>query len=96
VDREEAWVSSRIHDERVMRDAGFRDVATYPFTVPHEWTIDAIVGYLHSTSVASKRVLGANAGAFETELRAALLAHDPSGIYRENTQWGYTFARKPR
>ena len=40
------------HNEGVLRAAGYRDVATYPFVVPHAWTIDAILGYCYSTSVA--------------------------------------------
>jgi SAM-dependent methyltransferase len=82
------------HNERVLREAGFMDVASFPFVVAHEWTIEAIFGYLFSTSVCSKAVLGNDAQRFESELRAALLAHDPSGIYREDTQWGYTIGRK--
>jgi hypothetical protein len=35
------------------------------------------------------------AAAFEADLKAALLAQDPSGTHRENTQWGYTIGRKP-
>jgi ubiquinone/menaquinone biosynthesis C-methylase UbiE len=83
------------HYESVLRAAGFRDVATYPFVVPHAWTIDAILGYLYSTSVASKQILGTSVEAFESDLRTALLANDPSGIYHENTDWGYTLGRKP-
>jgi ubiquinone/menaquinone biosynthesis C-methylase UbiE len=83
------------HNERVLRESGFVDVASYPFVEVHEWTIDAIFGYLYSTSVCSKAVLGGDAERFESDLKAALLAYDPSGVYRENTQWGYTFGRKP-
>jgi SAM-dependent methyltransferase len=83
------------HDERVLRDAGFAEVASYPFVEPHEWTVDAILGYLYSTSVCSKRVLGSEAESFEARLKAALLAHDAAGIFRENIQWGYTIGSKP-
>ena len=83
------------HNERVLREAGFREVASYPFVVPHDWTIDTIIGNLYSTSFCSKRVLGANAAAFEADLKAALLAHDPSGHYREQIRFGYTMGRKP-
>jgi SAM-dependent methyltransferase len=84
------------HDERVLRAAGFVEVASHPFLEPREWTIDTILGYLYSTSVCSKAVLGGNTEAFEADLKAALFAHDPSGAYRENTQWGYTLGRKPK
>ena len=81
--------------ERALREAGFVDVARPIFLVAHEWTVDSILGFLYSTSVSSKAVLGENVKAFEDDLRSALMTHDPGGIYRETTQWGYTLARKP-
>jgi SAM-dependent methyltransferase len=84
------------HGERVLRDAGFVEVASHAFVEPHEWTIETILGYLYSTSACSRRRLGANADAFESDLRSGLLACDPGGLYREPTQWGYTIGRKPR
>jgi SAM-dependent methyltransferase len=83
------------HNERVMRDVGFVEVGTFPFVEAHVWTIDTILGYLFSTSVCSKAVLGKNAPEFEAELRAALLACDPGGTYREDIEWGYTIGSKP-
>ena len=83
------------HNERVLRATGFVEVASYPFVVPHDWTIDTLIGNLYSTSFCSKRVLGDNAAAFEAELKAALLAHDPSGTYSEQMRFGYTIGRKP-
>lgn len=80
--------------ERVMREAGFVAVGSHPFVQTQAWTTEAILGYLYSTSVCSKRVLGKNADPFEAELRAALLAHDPRGVFREDMRWGYTFGRK--
>jgi ubiquinone/menaquinone biosynthesis C-methylase UbiE len=83
------------HTERVLREAGFEEVASHKLVEPHTWTIDEILGYLYSTSVCSKAVLAGDADTFEAELRTALLAHDPSGMYRESTQWGFTIGRKP-
>ena len=83
------------HNERVLRATGFVEVASYPFVVPHDWTIDTLIGNLYSTSFCAKRVLGDNAAAFEAELKAALLAHDPSGTYSEQMRFGYTIGRKP-
>ena len=83
------------NDERVMRDMGFVETASHPFLEAHEWTIDSILGYLYSTSVCSRRVLGDKVGSFEADFRAALLTHDAGAIYREQIQWGYTFGRKP-
>jgi hypothetical protein len=76
-------VGSPEHCERVLRDAGFVDVASYAFLEPQTWTIESIVGYLYSTSVSSRKVLGSSVAEFEKELRSALLAFDPSGTYHE-------------
>jgi SAM-dependent methyltransferase len=83
------------HNEWVLRDTGFAEVASYPFVAPHAWSLDTILGNLYSTSFCSKQVLGDNAVAFEAVLKAALLAHDPSGTYREQMRFGYTIGRKP-
>jgi len=68
--------------------------ASYPFVEGHDWTIETIIGNLYSTSFCSKNVLGDNSEAFEADLKAALLAHDPSGQYRETMRFGYTIGRK--
>jgi trans-aconitate methyltransferase len=83
------------HNERVLRATGFVEVASYPFVVPHDWTIDTIIGNLYSTSFCSQRVLGNHAAAFEAELQAALRAHDPGRTYHEHMRFGYTIGRKP-
>jgi SAM-dependent methyltransferase len=83
------------HYELVLRETGFEAVASETFDEEHNWTIETIVGNLYSTSFCSKNVLGDSSEAFEAELRAALLAHDPSGTYRETIGFGYTIGRKP-
>jgi len=82
------------HNELVFRETGYADVASYPFVEGHDWTIETIIGNLYSTSFCSKNVLGDNSEAFEADLKAALLAHDPSGQYRETMRFGYTIGRK--
>jgi ubiquinone/menaquinone biosynthesis C-methylase UbiE len=83
------------HYELVLREAGFEDVASETFVEEHTWTIETIIGNLYSTSFCSKNVLGDSSEAFEADLSAALLAHDPSGTYREAMGFGYTIGRKP-
>jgi SAM-dependent methyltransferase len=83
------------HNERVLREHGFVDVASHSFVEPHEWTLEAIIGYLYSTSVCSRNRLGNGAAGFEADLRAELLSFDPGGVFRESTSWGYTIGRRP-
>ena len=83
------------HDEGVLRDAGFLEVASHSFVVRQRWNANSILGYLFSTSVCSRRVLGDRVSAFENEIRSALAAHDSSDEYWEDMRFGYTFGRRP-
>jgi SAM-dependent methyltransferase len=83
------------HVSRTLHDAGFTDVTSRSFVEAHEWTIEAIAGYLQSTSVCSRKTLGGDFTAFDTDLRASLLAEAASGIFRENLDFGYILGRKP-
>lgn len=47
------------------------------------WSIDEIIGYLHSTSFASSEVLGEKWDAFETEMRERLREMNPKGVFLE-------------
>jgi SAM-dependent methyltransferase len=80
---------------QAIRDAGFVDLATRSFAVPHEWTLEALLGNARSNSTLSRRALGERQGAFEAAVRKALLALDPSGRYREEINWGYTIGHRP-
>lgn len=62
---------------------------------PHTWTADSLIGYLKSTSVASRRALGDRAGQFESELRTVLRESDPSGSYGETVEFFMLLARRP-
>lgn len=82
-------------NEAVLRDAGFAEVATHSFPVTQEWTVDQIIGFLYSTSICSKRVLGNRSSEFEDALRRTLAAEGSRGVFRETLRFGYTFGRKP-
>ncbi len=83
------------HSQLVLKEAGFEEVFNYSFVEPHVWTVDSVIGNLFSTSVCSKKVLGGRVGAFQADLKDALLAHDAGGKYPENLRCGYTLGRKP-
>jgi 2-polyprenyl-3-methyl-5-hydroxy-6-metoxy-1,4-benzoquinol methylase len=85
----------RADEENVLRHAGFAPVASRSFERPYVWTLESLLGYLRSTSFASRAALGERHQAFEADLTAALLAHDGSGHYPEIVGSGYTLARKP-
>jgi SAM-dependent methyltransferase len=82
-------------ETQAIRDAGFLDLTNRSFAVLHDWTLETLLGYARSNSTLSPRALGGRHAAFEAALTKALLAADPSGRYREEINWGYTFARRP-
>jgi SAM-dependent methyltransferase len=79
----------------VLRQAGFTDIGDYSFDEPRDWTVQSIIGYLHSTSVCSRAALGDNAPAFEADIRAALGYPDETVRFHETMRWNYTLARRP-
>lgn len=80
--------------ERVLRAAGFAQVASRSFREPSDWSFEEIVGYLQSMSVCSKTALGEDFPQFEADLRAAL-SDEPAASFHEELGCGYTLGRKP-
>ncbi len=102
VDVVNAWTANALGDPNsvgwggpidAMRGAGL-NVYEHESIVEYSWTCDTIVGFMFSTSIASRRVLGENADRFESQLRAALLAAEPSGRFPCRQRFGFTLGRK--
>jgi SAM-dependent methyltransferase len=79
-------VSGGRHED-VLRATGFPSVTETTFIAEHNWTLDDFIGYLYSTSFAAKSVLGERAPGFEADLRATLLALEPSGQFSEKLRF---------
>jgi SAM-dependent methyltransferase len=82
----------RTHEE-VLAEAGF-SVHEVVVSSVHPWTIDDIIGYLHSTSFASVPALGDHADRFEAELRARLPQVEPAGGFVETIKFFYVLGRR--
>ena len=95
--RSEARDPTLATTEQVLRDAGFVDVTKRELDVEQEWSTDDIVGYLFSTSHASRAIFGDLADEFATH-PVPLFAHDPSGRYNEtlSAQYARRVAGTPR
>src|SRR5579871_4538953 len=77
--------------EKQLSALGFTAVASFTFSVPHTWTLESLLGNLHSTSFCSRAVLGARAQAFAHELREALAPFGPE--LSDELTYGYTMGR---
>jgi len=70
-----------LHQTYISRSR-FTDLTYYAESFDITWTIDSMIGNLYSMSFCSRRLLGDRVDAFEHDLRAALLAVEPSGVLR--------------
>ncbi|HSW98857.1 MAG TPA: class I SAM-dependent methyltransferase [Candidatus Saccharimonadales bacterium] len=75
--------------------SAFSHVDKRIFPITRTWNADQIVGYLYSTSYASKQVLGAQAGRFEEQLRRGLAQLSPQDMFTENNEFELFLARRP-
>ena len=78
----------------MLANAGLTLIGTYEFTAPHTWTLEALAGFAHSTSVLSRSALGSHVEASECDLRDRLLAIQPAGNFEESVSFTYDLAVK--
>ncbi len=90
----EGWERNDYTDEVVLRDAGFDRQVEYTMTVRHAWTVEAILGFLHATSFASRAALQDQFDAFDADIRNVLLSVDPSGVFSQSIRFGARIARR--
>ena len=79
----------------VLADAGFVAIEHHELTEPNDWTVAELIGFVYSTSLLSRSVLGDRAPEFEADLEARLRAVEPSGTFREDTSFAYDLAYRP-
>jgi ubiquinone/menaquinone biosynthesis C-methylase UbiE len=90
------WEQSRNErpDDVILRDAGMQPVGQYQFPTPHEWTPETLTGFVFSTSVLSRAVLGGHADRFAGDLRAEIIAVEPNGRLSQTIDFAYQLARR--
>jgi SAM-dependent methyltransferase len=76
--------------EAALKTRDFRNVATFDFTMPTEWTLESILGNLASTSYCANAVLGARADTFASEVTNVLAAFASRGALHEILSFSYT------
>lgn len=89
-----AAIEREPHDA-VLTRAGLRPEGRTEVTTPHRWTVESLAGFAYSTSYLGRSVLGPQAGAFEADLRDALLAVDPAGEFHQDLSYAADLARRP-
>jgi hypothetical protein len=77
-----------------LKQTPFCALTEVTFVRPHVWTCDSIVGYLYSTSFASRAVLGDEAASFEKDLRARLSKLPPDGQFADEIEYSVISAHR--
>jgi hypothetical protein len=69
--------------ETSFNESQFSNFAAAVINTERSWTVDEIIGYMYSTSLASPPVLGDKKEPFEADLRRRLREIEPSGQFME-------------
>ena len=91
------WEQDRAErpDRDVLQAAGFQVVGSYQFPIAHQWTPEALIGLVYSTSFLSREVLADLADDFEEDLRRDLTSSVPTGELSQTIGFAYELARCP-
>ncbi|GGR32890.1 methyltransferase domain-containing protein [Streptomyces netropsis] len=81
----------------VLAESAFSDVQEYRFEDQREWTPTQVIGYLSSTSFASRAVFGDTWHAFERQALRLLVEHCDAGtgLLTENNTFTVLLANRP-
>jgi ubiquinone/menaquinone biosynthesis C-methylase UbiE len=85
----------RLPDMAVLTAAGFVPVSSERFPTVHEWTVEALIGFVYSTSFLPRLVLGNQADAFERDLRREVGELGTDNVLRETIDFAFELARRP-
>ena len=77
------WKPLDLPHEEVLKQSSFSRLETYKVKSQQTWTIDSYLGYIYSTAFGLPSFFGENREKFEADLRASLLAVEPSGEFTE-------------
>jgi hypothetical protein len=91
------WNNARRHrpDMAVLQAAGFEPVGSERFPTAHDWTADALIGFVYSTSFLPRAVLGDQADAFERDVRHEIGGLATDNVLRETIDFNFEVARRP-
>jgi ubiquinone/menaquinone biosynthesis C-methylase UbiE len=85
--------SNQTH-EAVLANSPFRQVSRQVYEFLRPWTIERAIGYLYSTSLPLRRLLGGRQSAFEEAITTTLLDINPSGHFTESVTLEVLIAAK--
>ncbi len=82
-------------DALVLRAAGFDVVRSSRFSTAHDWSVEALIGFVYSTSFLPRVVLRDRTETFERDLRRELGSFEARNELSETIDFAYELARRP-
>lgn len=81
------------HDD-LLDESSFSNYEEWSQEYKRIWTTESILGFLYSTSFASRQLFGDKLAEFEAELKSELLKIKPDGVFVEKACFDALFAKK--
>lgn len=81
--------------EAVLRGVGFDYIGKFEFGREEPWTAESLAGFMYSTSVLNRGVLGPLVGAFEQDLESLVRSHSTSGVVVAQASYAYQLGKRP-
>ncbi|ADP80644.1 class I SAM-dependent methyltransferase [Pseudofrankia inefficax] len=78
--------------ETVLRRSAFRRIDRIVYEFERQWTVEQIIGYMYSTSVPIRRLLGDRRTSFEKEMTEVLTRHSSDHRFTEPVRLAAYFA----
>ncbi|MGL3210566.1 class I SAM-dependent methyltransferase [Bradyrhizobium sp. BR 1433] len=85
-----------VSSQEVLRASNFGEITKLRHYYEHHWSIDDLLGFLYSTSLAAPGTLGPRRDEFATRIRRLLLSYSPSGFFVEQGQVTTLLGYRPR
>ncbi|WP_338441833.1 methyltransferase domain-containing protein [Synechococcus elongatus IITB4] len=70
-------------DLEILEASPYKQIEKHTIDFQKQWTVDTFIGYLYSTAYCRRDYIS-DIPAFEADIRAALLASEPSGVFVED------------
>lgn len=78
--------------EQVLRRAGFDYAGKFEFSSEQVWTVETLVGFMYSTSLLNRAVLGQQSSEFEADLQTRMTDVEPTGRFVQALSSAYELA----
>ncbi|QFZ91182.2 class I SAM-dependent methyltransferase [Synechococcus elongatus] len=70
-------------DLEILESSPYKQIEKHTIDFQKQWTVNTFIGYLYSTAYCRRDYIS-DIPAFEADIRAALLASEPSGVFVED------------